>query len=289
MTNLRAIGFMIVAVAAFAVTDAFVKAATTTVPIGQCMLLISFANFLWFFSRLKLKREAFLSREALNRAVIIRSLGEVVGSFAIFAGLALLPLSTVSAIMQSQPLVVMMVAAVLLGETVGWRRWLAAGVGFIGVLVILRPEGGSFDPAMTWPLVGVLGLTARDVGTRLLPPRISADFAITWAVALLTLLGAILTALQDSWAEISAAAWGQIAGATVAVTIAFVFITRAFREGEIAAVAPFRYTRMVFALFIAIVVFEEQIDTATWTGIVLIIGSGLYALWREHRASKEIC
>ena len=192
MSNLRAIGLMVAAVAAFAVTDAFIKGITRTIPVGQALLLMSLGNLVWFLPRTLLAGHRLFSRDALAPAVVIRSLGEASGSFGIVAALAVLPLATVSAIMQAQPLVVMMVAAIFLGEEVGWRRWVAVGVGFAGVLVILRPDA-SFDLNMLWPLFGVIGLTARDIGTRILPRRISADFAITWAVILLVALGAGLT------------------------------------------------------------------------------------------------
>ena len=277
---------MVAAVAAFAVTDAFIKGITRSIPVGQALLLISLGNLVWFLPRTLLAGHRLFSRDALAPAVVIRSLGEASGSFGIVAALAVLPLATVSAIMQAQPLVVMMVAAIFLGEEVGWRRWVAVGVGFAGVLVILRPDA-SFDLNMLWPLFGVIGLTARDIGTRILPRRISADFAITWAVILLVALGAGLTLGHGAWVQVDALTWGLIAGATVAVTLAFILITEAFRTGEVSVIAPFRYTRMVFALAIAMLIFGERPDAATWLGIALIVGSGLYAFWREQRAARQ--
>ena len=187
--------------------------------------------------------------------------------------------------MQAQPLVVMLVAALFLGETVGWRRWAAVGVGFLGVMLIIRPSA-NFDINMLLPLLGVLGLTARDVGTRLLPEKISADFAIIWAVIPMIAVAGAATTFTTGWQPVSPALWLWLGACTISITIAYIFITAAFRSGEVSAVAPFRYTRMVFALFIAMVFFGERPDLTVWLGIALIIGSGLYALWRESQAES---
>ena len=280
MTNIRAIGLMVAAVAAFAVSDALVKVITQSISVPQTLCLVAIGNLIWFVPRLRLAKTPIFSRDAFNPAVALRSFGEVFGSFGIVGGLAVLPLATVSAIMQAQPLVVMLVAAVFLGETVGWRRWAAVGVGFVGVMLIIRPSA-DFDLAMLLPLFGVLGLTARDVGTRLLPSRISADFAIIWAVIPMIVITGIVTTVFSGWQTVSPTLWLWLAACTVAITVAYIFITAAFRAGEVSAVAPFRYTRMVFALFIAMVFFGERPDLMVWLGIGLIIGSGLYALWRE--------
>ncbi|MEM9970097.1 MAG: DMT family transporter [Pseudomonadota bacterium] len=287
MTNLRAIGLMIVAVAAFACSDALIKAATETISVGQVLLLTALGNLAWFLPRLKFAGAALFTRDAMSGAVLLRTGGEVFGSLGIVTGLALIPLTTVSAIMQAQPLVVVLVAALFLGETVGWRRWAAVMVGFVGVMVILRPATGGFDINMLWPLLGVMGLTARDVGTRLLPERISADFAITWAVIGMVFLGATLTVLQGGWRPMDGVTWALVGGTIVTVTVAYTTITAAFRMGEVAAIAPFRYTRMIFALLIGMTIFGERPDLATWAGIALIIGSGLYAFWREQQAARE--
>lgn len=283
MANTRAILLMTLAMAFFAVVDTCIKLASQTLGIGQILLVSSAFSALLFLPALIRSGTPLVSRDLLDRAVVVRTLGEVAGSIGIFMALSLIPLAMASALLQAQPLAVTLGAALFLGEAVGWRRWSAVLIGFAGVIVILRPGAAEFDPNALWCLLGILGLTARDLGTRKLPARVSTAFVSFWAMIALGLLGAILTPLQTGWQPVEPLAWLWIAGIGVSVSLAFITITAALRTGEVSAIAPFRYTRMVFALIIAMAIFGERPDAATWTGTAIIIGSGLYAYWRERR------
>ena len=283
MNNTRAIILMTVSMAAFAGVDAFVKLASRTISAGQILGLSSLAIFVIFFVLLKANRERFFSRQAFGRAMVIRSLGEVVGTVGIIVALGLVPLSTVTVMGQALPLAVTMGAALFLNEAVGLRRWTAVAVGFLGVLVILRPGLEGFDPNVLWVLLYIFGLAARDLASRVLPGSVSTPFAVAWSMVGVTAFGFLMVPFQGGWHPVGAHAALSLTGMVICASAAIALITVAMRTGEVSAVAPFRYTRIVFALIVAFVVFDEVPDWVTWAGSGLIVGSGLYAFVRERR------
>lgn len=283
MNNTRAILLMTGAMASFALVDMFVKLASETQGAGQIIAISSAATLVVFVAWVWRDGGKLLSGQALGKALLIRSAGEVVGSIGIVMALALAPLSSVAALGQAQPLAVTMMAALFLGERVGWRRWTAVILGFVGVLIIMRPGFGDFDPNLLWVFLYIFGLAARDVASRALPSTVSTPFAVAWAMIPMTLAGVVLMQLQGGAEPVGNMTVIWYVCLTGAVVVALWMITSALRTGEVSMVAPFRYTRILFALAIAFVVFGEVPDLWTWVGAALIVGSGLYAFLRERQ------
>ena len=285
--NTRAILLLVAAMAFFAGVDAFVKLTSETQDVGQILTVSSAATFVIFVAILKLQGGLFWDRGALNAPLLIRSTGEVVGSVGIVFALATAPFSSVMSLAQAQPLAVVMGAALFLNETVGWRRWAAVGLGAIGVLIILRPGQGSFDANLLWVLVYIFGLAIRDLATRRLPGQISTAFAVAWSMLPMIVAGWLIMEFQGGWRPISPYVTALYSGMVLSVSAALWTLTSAMRIGEISAIAPFRYTRIVFALFIGFVLFDDIPDFWTWMGVGLIVGSGTYAFLRERSLAQR--
>lgn len=285
MSNARAILLMVASMAFFSGVDAFVKLASATQSAGQIVAITSPGIFLVFWAVMVRHRIPLFDRRALGTALIVRNTGEVIGSVGIIIALGLAPLATVSALAQALPLAVMVGAAVFLGETIGWRRWAAVFAGLVGVLVILRPGGTGFDPNLLWILLYIFGLGARDLASRVLPPETSTSFAAAWSMIPLTIAGLLMIPFQGGWQPIDGPTALYHLGIVVCAATAIFFITEAMRAGEASAVAPFRYSRIVFALIVAMIVFGERPDVWTWLGAALIVGSGLYSFWRERHVA----
>lgn len=156
--NLRGALLMSLAMAGFAIEDMFIKLLAGTLPIGQVLLFLGLGGALVFGTITYRRGEQVISPALLTRAVIIRNLCELVGTVGFVLSFVLASLSTASAILQATPLVVTIGAVLFLGEKVGWRRWTAIGVGFGGVMLIVRPGMAGFEPASLFAVVGVLGL-----------------------------------------------------------------------------------------------------------------------------------
>ena len=277
--NQRGAAFMTASMAGFAVEDVFVKAAARNLPLGQVLLTIGLLGMLTFATMARRKGEALLPAAFLSRPMLIRSAFEVTGR--LFYGLAitLTALSTTSAILQATPLVVVAGAALVFGERVGWQRWLAVLVGFAGVLVILRP-GAEFSALSLLAVVGLVGFAGRDLATRAAPKGLSNRQLGALGFAMLATAGAILLALNGGAVVPDGRGLALLAGGTVFGMLGYHALTYAMRTGEVSAVTPFRYTRLIFALILAIALFGERPDVATWIGAALVVGSGIFALTR---------
>jgi drug/metabolite transporter (DMT)-like permease len=278
--NQRGAMFMTASMAGFAVEDVFVKAAAHSLPLGQVLLTIGIVGMLIFTAMAVRQGEAMLPAAFLSRPMLIRSAFEVTGR--LFYGLAitLTALSTTSAILQATPLVVVAGAALVFGERVGWQRWLAVLVGFIGVLVILR-TGADFSMLSLLAVVGLLGFAGRDLATRAAPKGLSNRQLGALGFAMLATAGAILLTITGGAKIPDLRGVGCLAGGTVFGTLGYHALTSAMRTGAVSAVTPFRYTRLIFALILAMALFGERPDLATWIGAALVVGSGIFALTRR--------
>ena len=278
--NQRGAAFMTASMAGFAVEDVFVKAAAQTLPLGQVLLTMGLAGMLVFAAMTRARGEALFPAAFLTRPMLIRSAFEVTGR--LFYGLAitLTALSTTSAILQATPLVVVAGAALIFGERVSWQRWLAVLAGFAGVMVILRP-GSDFSALSLLAVIGLLGFAGRDLATRAAPRGLSNRQLGALGFAMFATAGAILLAISGGARMPDAVTAAQLAAGSVFGIIGYHALTYAMRTGEVSAVTPFRYTRLVFAMILAMVLFEERPDLATWIGAALVVGSGLFALTRR--------
>lgn len=279
--NQRGALYMTASMAGFAVEDVFVKAAAKGLPLGQVLLTIGLAGMLVFTTMAARRGEALLPAAFWSRPMLIRCGFEVTGR--LFYGLAitLTALSTTSAILQATPLVVVAGAALVFGERVNLQRWLAVLVGFVGVLVILRP-GSDFSALSLLAVVGLLGFAGRDLATRAAPKGLSNRQLGALGFAMLATAGAILLAVTGGAAVPTGLGLAHLAGGTVFGVAGYHALTYAMRTGEVSAVTPFRYTRLIFAMALAMLLFGERPDLATWIGAALVVGSGLFALTRAR-------
>ena len=178
MDNIRGIIFMLLAMAGFAVEDTVLKILARDLPISELLILLGLGGFLLFATVMVIRREPFFSPQMRNKPFAIRFVADIFAPLFFLPALAWIPLATVTSILQATPILVTMGAALILKEAVGWRRWSAILIGFIGVLVVVRPGMDGFQPASVLALIGVLFLACRDLSSRLIPPALSS-FTVT--------------------------------------------------------------------------------------------------------------
>ncbi len=272
--------------AGFAVSDLFIKLAASDLHISQIVTILGTGGAVIFGIWAYLRGDRLFSRDFLEPVVLARNLFDITGAAGFMTALSLAPISTASAVLQATPLAVTLGAALFLGETVGWRRWSAVLIGFLGVLMIVRPGTDGFDPALLFAVIGFLGLSARDLITRKIPDHISTPQIGAYAFFWLIPLGLIMLAIWGTPSALDLKLTLYMAAMIVAAAAGLFAITVSLRMGEVSAVSPFRYTRLVFAMAFGILIFGERPDLLTWTGSLLIIGSGLYVFAREHRLAQ---
>ncbi len=285
--NTRAALLMVGSMAFFAVEDLFLKRSAEALPPGQVLALTGAAGACVFWALAASQRQPVLSGEALRGMALVRTLAEAAAAMLYIVALALAPLTMTSALLQASPLVVVAGAALFLGEKVGWRRWVSILVGFLGVLVILKPWDAAFDPTGLLTVACVVVLAARDLATRVMPARIGTFQVATWAYLGLVPAGtALMAGMGQSFVVPTPGQWAGLGGALVSGLFGYYAVVAAMRLGEVSVVAPFRYTRLVFSMVIAMVFLGERPESSTLLGAALVVGSGLYAFARE-RARKR--
>ena len=190
-----------------------------------------------------------------------------------------MPLANVTAILQSLPLTVTMFAAIFFGEQVGRRRRSAIVIGFVGVLIIIRPGGGGNQYSVL-ALLAFGFITLRDAITRRLDTSLPSLFvAIVSAVPVLLFGGGM--SFLTVWTPMTTGIYGTIMLAGIAITGGHLFAVRAMRNGEISFVAPFRYTGMIWAILFGFLLFSDLPDMTTILGDVILVCMGIYALHPE--------
>lgn len=273
---------MVISMAAFTVNDAIAKFVSDSMNMAQVMLVRGvFASMLvgviaWQSGALIQLRHAF------DSMVMLRVAGDAAGTLTFLLALQHLPLANVSAILQALPLAVAMGAALFLGEGVGWRRWLAISVGFIGVLIVVRPGVEGFSVHSLLVLACVLFCAVRDLATRRIPEAIPSLLVSAVTSIAITILGAALLPAMGGWTPMQPSMVLYLALAAVLVLIGYQFIIMAMRVGDISFIAPFRYTALLWAIALSIVIFGDFPDSAMIMGSAIIVASGLYTLYRER-------
>ncbi|MFN0115740.1 MAG: DMT family transporter [Paracoccaceae bacterium] len=286
-SNLRACLAMTLGMAFFGAEDLFLRNSALALPPGQVLATMGAGGFLLFAALARQQGQPLVSRAFLHPTVMIRNLGEALASMAFILALSLLPLSLNAALLQAAPLVLTAGAALFLGERVGWRRWAAVGAGFGGVLLIVRPGTGDFQWPVLLTLFSVLMLTARDLATRRAPADIGTAQLTAWAYAAIVPAGLSLMLLMgQAPVRPQASSAVDLIGALLCGVFGYYAITAATRLGEASVIAPFRYTRLVFSLALAIVVLNERPDALTLAGAAIVIASGLYTFAREARRRR---
>jgi drug/metabolite transporter (DMT)-like permease len=287
MDNLRGGALMTLAMLGFAFEDMFIKLMAADLPTWQIIAVLGIGGALVFGIILGVRRQPLFSRAWLDPAVVLRNACEAVGTAAFVSAITLIPLSTASAILQSTPLAVTLGAALMFREPVGWRRWSAILVGFAGVLLVIRPGMAGFDALSLLALLGVAGLALRDLATRKVPKGISS-FQLSFMAFLTLVPTALLLGLFDPRpaALPTAAGWAMLAAAVGFGVLAYYALVAAMRLGEIGFVAPFRYSRLIFALVIGMVIFGERPDAMMLAGSAIIVASGIYTIWRERKLRR---
>ncbi|SNT74442.1 DMT family transporter [Paracoccus seriniphilus] len=282
--NARAALLMTLSMASFSCEDTLLKLLSRDIPTGQLLLLVGLAGMLLFGLWLAFSPEGLEWRFLYVPKVLLRNLAEAVAGIAFLTALSIGDLSIASAILQASPLLMTLGAALFLKEPVGWRRWSSIIIGFVGVLLIVRPGSDAFQPASILAVIAVIALAARDLLTRQLPANIGSGFLTASAFGSMAVAGLFLMLVAQQRPVMPSG--GEIATMTASLAFGlggYVTMVIAIRVGEIGAIAPFRYSRLVFAIALAMIVFRERPDALTLTGAAIIAVAGGYAMWRETR------
>jgi len=186
------------------------------------------------------------------------------------------------AVFACYPLLIAALSGPILGEHVGWRRWAAIGVGFIGVIIILEPGFGVFEPRAIVPLMSALMFALYGLLTRYAARRDTAATSFFWTG---TVGSVAMTAVgMWYWEPMAGPDWGWMAALCVTGALGHYTLIKCYEVAEASAVQPFAYLQLAFVSVIGVFVFSETIRPNVAVGVALIVGAGLFTLWRQRKA-----
>ena len=276
---------MIITTIVFASQDGLSKYLATEYNVYM-VVMIRYWFFAAFVISVSSQKTGGIKRVAKTKSPILqifRSLILVAEMCITILAFTLLGLAETHAIFASYPLIIAMLSGPILGEYVGWRRWLAICVGFIGILIILNPGNGIFSPYALVPLAGAIlfalyGLLTRYVGKY---DNSSTSFFWTGVVGsiAMTIIG------LNYWDPVSKSDWSIMLLLSASGVVGHYLLIKCYEVAEASAVQPFAYLQLIWASMIGIIIFGEQITTNVLIGACIIVGAGLFTLWRERKVS----
>lgn len=277
---------MILSMACFAVEDTFIKLLSARLPATQILFSVGFGGALITLALAVTLNVNLADKILLNKHVISRTIADLFGAFFFTSAMVLIPMSLLASILQATPLFVTLGAAILLGEKVGWRRWSAIFIGFLGIIIILQPGYGSFQLASLLGLAAVLCLALRDVVTRDMATEIPTLTVTFYACLAMGSAGFIAypffgTPIMPTTFEAILLVCAAIIGLT-----GYFLIVLATRKGDVSVIAPFRYSRLLFSLGLASLILGEMLTLPILLGGLLVVSSGIYTFGRERRLVK---
>lgn len=278
---------MMGAMAAFTFNDTLVKALGDALPLSQILVLRGAMAALLIYALARYQGSLRFRLERRDWGLVaLRCLAEAGATFLFLTALMRMPIANITAVLQMLPLTVTLGAALLFQEPVGWRRMLAILAGFCGMLLIVRPGPSGFDAASLYALGAVACVTLRDLSTRRMSAKVPS-MMVTLMASLSVLAFGIVYSLFQDWAPIGPGQFGMLAGAACFILFGYLCSVMTMRVGDVAVVSPFRYTGLLWALFLGWLVFGDWPDVLTLMGGALVVAAGLFTLYRERRQARS--
>ena len=276
---------MIITTIVFASQDGLSKYLATEYNVYM-VVMIRYWFFAAFVISMSSRRTGGIKRVAKTKWPILqifRSLILVAEMCITILAFTLLGLAETHAIFASYPLIIAMLSGPILGEYVGWRRWLAICVGFIGILIILNPGNGIFSPYALVPLAGAILFALYGLLTRYVGQYDNSSTSFFWT----GVVGSIAMTVVglNFWDPVSKSDWSIMLLLSASGVVGHYLLIKCYEVAEASAVQPFAYLQLIWASMIGIIIFEEQITTNVLIGACIIVGAGLFTLWRERKVS----
>ena len=270
--------------AAFAIEDAFLKTVTKQLPVGQVLMMFGAAGLCVFALMARRAGASIFQAQVLTKNMLLRAVFEFFGRLFYVLAIALTPMSSATAILQSAPLFVVLGARIFLREKVDAKTWIAIFLGLFGVLIILRPSAADFSLLSLLALIGTLGFVGRDLFSRTAPSSLTKEVLGFYGFTTMMIAGACYAVWDGKpFVSLQAQQFLMLAAALLAGVFAYTALMTAMRTGSIAAVTPYRYSRLLFGISIGVIVFGEQLDAPMLLGCAIVIGAGLFIGWQNQR------
>lgn len=273
--------------AVLTLNDGLAKALAAEFPVGQVLALRGLFIYVIIFLLAMRMGGIYTAWQIKNwKGQGLRGVCAIGGSFTLVAGLSYLPLADAIAISFAGPLFVTILAPLMLGETVGWRRWAAVLAGFSGVLVIVQSGATAFQWFAIFPLMAAFLNAMRDLITRKMAAH-ETSVAVLFVTTTAVMTAGFMSYSFSDWKPVEAHHLKYIIGSGLFIGIAHYLIIESFRLGEAALVSPFKYGNVLWAVLFGYLLFGDLPSSMTVLGALIVSASGLYILRREQISARE--
>jgi len=281
-TLLAGVALMLLGDFVFALLDALAKWLATSFPIGQVVLVRSFASLV--FLAPMLYRQGFPSMVRLEQPLIqaLRVVAMCVDIFFFYLAVVRLPLADVMSFYMAGSIYVAALSHFMLGERVGWRRWAAILLGFAGVLIILQPSSGVFSAGSVYALVGSFGFAFAIIFSRMLRGTSDAVL-VTWQTIGSGIVAAVLSI--GHWMPAAPVDYSLMVLLGFVSCVAHMLITRALKLAPASTLAPLHYTLLLWAVVFGWVFFGDVPGPRILIGAAVIVFAGLFIVYRQKKVS----
>jgi len=283
---------MILAMAGYVLNDSMMKLSSTEMGIFQAIfirgLFVSIS-----MAALCLRQGSSLNPfRYMNPAILSRVSAEIVGTACFLIAITKIAITNATAILQAIPFVLTLAAAIFLKEKVGWQRYIAIIIGFIGVIIIVRPGVDGFSLYSLLVLVTVFTVVIRDLATQQVASDIPTAYLAYMTAIFTTTMGGVVSLVGDvsnlsPWISLSISNVVLLLGASGFLIVGYLCGIMTMRVGEVSFIAPFRYTVLIWAIIIGIVVFGDIPDALTLFGCTVVVIAGVYSFYRERAALRK--
>ena len=284
--NLKGALYMTLSMAGFTLNDTCVKLVAETVPLFQIVFLRGLATTVMLAIMVQMTVGLRWSMPRRDRPLVaLRTLAEVAAMVAFLLALTNMAIANATAILAALPLAVTLGAAVVFGHPVGWRRLMAILVGFAGVMLIVQPGTEGFNVWSLSALLAVVIITARDLLTRAFSPEVPSMTVAVLTAGAVCIFGGVASVFT-TWAPMGPAEVALTLAASVLIIVGYVFSIMVMRIGDVGFVSPFRYTSLIFALLLGLVIFDEFPNMLALIGGTIVMATGIFTLLRERMVAR---
>ncbi|MCY3878564.1 MAG: DMT family transporter [Rhodobacteraceae bacterium] len=283
--NIRNAALMCVSMAGYSANDAIIKLVGTEIGLAQSVfmrgafLCLLFGTFAWFrgtFRKIPGRRDSVI--------IAVRTAAEIGITACFLTAVLNMPIANATAILQFVPLAIVVAAHFVFGIRAGPRRFVAIFVGLFGVLVVIRPGTDGFNAYSLLALLAVLFVVLRDLASRKLSSSADSMFVTLASALMVTMVFGLVTLVNGIWTPPSQTDFGLLFLSAMLLFTGYYWGVVTMRTGDISFVSPFRYSIMIFSVIFGILLFAEIPDAWTILGILILVGAGIFTIWRERAA-----
>jgi len=291
--NNRGAIFMMLAMAGYVLNDSMMKLSSSDMGIFQAIFIRGIVVTLFMAGLSHRQGSSLNPLRHMSPVILLRVLAEIVGTACFLIAITKIPITNASAILQATPFVLTLAAAIFLKEKVGWQRYLAIIIGFIGVIIIVRPGVAGFSVYSLLALATVFTVVIRDLATQKVAANIPTAYLAYVTAIFITIMGGIVSVIGavsniSPWVPLSLANMAMLAGAASFLIVGYICGIMTMRVGEVSFIAPFRYTILIWAIIIGILVFGDIPDALTLFGCAIVVAAGVFSFYRERYLLKKM-